>query len=376
MRLILEKLCFALVAAALLSTNLAFAAGKTIVVGSTFDASGPTKETMKGVSEGSRIYIEQLNARGGINGRQLKVVELDDAFKPDAALANAQRLVADRETVALFQVQGTGSVAKVGPWAKEQGIAVLAPYTGAANLQEEVGSTLFFTRASYRAESEQIMRHAASLGIKNVGVVFWSNPFGTTNMPLIEAAAQKYGITVVGRAPLSADGKNALEAATTAAQWKDVQAIVNLTGGKSATAFLKAYRPSKLGVYNYFFSVISRELLVGELGPLSRGLIVVQVTPWPWGSETGLQREFRVAMKQAGKDKFDYYTYEGYMNAKVLAEVLKNSGVMPTRESVIKAARAMRLDFGGVHVINFKEGNAGSSFTEITMLSGEGRFIR
>jgi branched-chain amino acid transport system substrate-binding protein len=371
------SMCHLLMITSLLfSTTTMAADDKPIMIGSTYDASGPTKETMKGISEGSNIFIKQLNESGGINGRKVEIIAMDDGFKPDAALANAQRLLNEHRAVALFQVQGTGSVAKVGPWAKLQGLAMIAPYTGAANLQEEAGSTLFFTRASYRAESEQIMQHASSIGIKRVGIVYWSNAFGTSNLPLIEAAAKKYEVTIVGTAALSPDGKNASEASDIAFKWVGVQAIVNLSGGTSATSFLKIYRAVNLGVSQYLFSVVSRELLVEKLGPLSRGLTIVQVMPWPWGSGTSLQREFRAAMKLAGKDNFDYYTFEGYFNARVLVDVLSRAGSNPTRESILKAAKETKLDFGGRQVINFKESNASANYTEITMLSGDGRFIR
>ena len=89
-------------AGAAFAMAIAGGAHAQIVVGQTAGFTGTVAATVKESSEGARLYIDAVNARGGVNGQKIDLVSLDDQFDPKRAAANARTLIVDRRAVALF----------------------------------------------------------------------------------------------------------------------------------------------------------------------------------------------------------------------------------------------------------------------------------
>ena len=76
------------------------------------------------------------NGRGGVNGRLLKLVSLDDAYEPEQAAANAERFVADNEVLAVIGGVGTPTAKRIAPVLRTAKIPFVGPFTGAAFLRD------------------------------------------------------------------------------------------------------------------------------------------------------------------------------------------------------------------------------------------------
>src|SRR5437762_12912155 len=81
--------------------------GSEIVLGQSLALTGPLAELGKDIATGSRAYFDSVNAKGGIHGRRIKVVTLDDGYKVDNTMKNVQQLVGEDQVFALFNVMGT-----------------------------------------------------------------------------------------------------------------------------------------------------------------------------------------------------------------------------------------------------------------------------
>src|SRR3712207_5915473 len=73
-----------------------------IMVGQSAPLSGMMAPTMTGVLEGQQMAIDEANRRGGVNGRKIRLVVMDDGYDPRRALENAKTLVEEKEVTALF----------------------------------------------------------------------------------------------------------------------------------------------------------------------------------------------------------------------------------------------------------------------------------
>ena len=114
---------------------------------------------------------------------------------------------------------------------------------------------------------------------------------------------------------------------------------------------------------------------VSELGDVARGVMVTQVMPYPFDARDAIGREFQAFAKET-KVKPSYAAMEGYLSARIMTEALRRAGRNPTRESLVAAFEAMRLDFGGFNVGFSPSSRTGSEFVDLTMISKNGKFIR
>jgi hypothetical protein len=116
---------------------------------------------------------------------------------------------------------------------------------------------------------------------------------------------------------------------------------------------------------------------VKGLGREGVGLAVAQVMPYPWSVATPVVKEYQKAMTQAGHADLSFVSMEGYINAKVMVEALKRSGLNLTRASFVAAMENMgEVDLGGYTVGYGRDIRQGSKFVDITMIGSKGRFIR
>ena len=104
-------------------------------------------------------------------------------------------------------------------------------------------------------------------------------------------------------------------------------------------------------------------------------MAVTQVVPYPFATTTPIVREYLDALQQAGGgEKPDYSSIEGYIAAKVFAEGLRRAGNAPTRESLVAALESIqRWDLGGFGIGYGARDHRGSSFVDLSMLTGDGK---
>jgi ABC-type branched-subunit amino acid transport system substrate-binding protein len=100
--------------------------------------------------------------------------------------------------------------------------------------------------------------------------------------------------------------------------------------------------------------------------------------PFPFSTTNALAREYLDAVKRAGGDATaNYSSIEGYLAAKVVAEGLRRAGGNPTRGGFVDALDSMqRYDAGGFQVSFGSRNRRGSSFVELSMLTGDGKVRR
>ena len=347
-----------------------------IVIGQSCTLSGPLAPLAMEMRQGATWYIEQVNAKEGVHGRKLKVLTLDDAYDPKRTAQNVRQLIEQDNAFALFNLSGTPTVLAALPILTEHKVPLVAPFTGSDALRKNFSRYVFNVRASYADEIDQIVRHLATVQLSKVGVAYFDNPFGQGGLGAARAAAKKYGISVAAVAPLQADGTG-LDAAVTAIVQERPAAIIMATAGKITSDFIAAYLRAGPGTQFYALSVISSQQLIRDLGDRSRGVAIAQVMPYPWGGATSVARELTEMARTKAATDVTYNHMEGFISAKVLVEGLRRAGKSLTRDSFIRGLESMReVDLGG-YVVRFSDhSHNGSSYVELSVVSGSGRILR
>lgn len=348
----------------------------SITLGQSTTLSGPLGDLGQDVLKGSKVYFDALNARGGVNGRSIKLVTKDDVYDSKKTLENVETLMANDATFALFGTFGTPNNEALLPVARKAGIPVLTPYSGAPSIRSKSFEGVFNLRASYADEVERLVDHLYTVGIRKIAVAYQNNAFGkevlTATIETMERRKLQPLLTI-------AVDNSASDAPSAADKLLDSQpeAVLLALAGKPAVEVIKNVNQRRRGLSMYALSVLATPSNLRALGKDGTGVAITQVVPYPMNASLGIVREYQQAMTAAGFSDFSHLSLEGYINAKVVAEGLRRAGRTPTRASLVSALDGMsNYNLGGM-VVSFGQGaSSGSHFVELTMINGQGKLIK
>ena len=355
-------------------TPTAFAQKKELHIGQSAPLTGVMAPAMTGVLAGQQLAIDEVNRRGGIGGRPLRLTVLDDGFDAKRTLDNVRTLVEQQEVLALMGTVGTAQTAAVLPYIAEKHIPLISAYSGSPALRAQANPYFFTTQASYADELVKMVRNLMSVQATRIAVVYQNNDFGKLLLPLSEKTILAEGGSVAATRALDVTGNDAASVAQSLASARP-QAVIMIASGPAVVTYVKANR-AHLGVPVYTFSLSVGASVLKALGEDARGLAVSRTTPYPWRATTPLARDFKQLMDKAGKE-LDYDHYVGYINGRILIEGLRSAGKKPTPESLALAMESLgKLDLGGYSLNYGPQNHHGSSFVEITIVGPNASFMR
>lgn len=345
-----------------------------LLIGQSAPLSGMMANPMANVLAGQQLAIDEINRKGGIGGRRVRLDILDDGFDAKRTLENSRTLVEQRGALSLFGTVGTGQTLAVLPYIAEKRVPLIAAYSGSPALRTQPNPYFFTTQAGYDDELVRIVRNLVAVQARRIALVYQDNEFGKLLAPLAEKIIAAEGATLAGSRSLQTSGADAVPAAQAVAAMK-AQAVVMLVAGPAVIGYIKANR-AHAGLPVYTLSLSVGSAILKALGDDARGLAVSRATPYPWRATTPLAKEFNAVMARAGKE-VDYDHYLGYINMQVMAAGLRGAGKNPTPESVREAMEKLtRLDLGGYTMEFGPDKRHGSNFVEITVVGPRGNFIR
>lgn len=347
----------------------------TILLGQTVGVTGTVAGPVKEMNEGANAYFKQVNKQGGVHGRKIEMIVLDDKFDPALTLANAETLIKKEGVFALFQGRGTPHTQGILPLLEANNVPLVAPSTGAAVFHTPVNRLLFNIRAKYQDEVVKAVEHFATIGISAIGILHVDDAFGLDGLEGFKkgmAARKLTPVTITKFARVKPD----YDAAAAEVIKANPAALVIVSSAKNTVEVIKAIRAKGSQMQIMTMSNNSSDSFVKDLGPAGTGVMVTQITPAPHLVTTQLGQEFKLAAKASGAT-VSYAAMEGFVNAKVLVEGLRRAGPKLTREGFLRAMESMRrVDFGGLMVTYGPDDHTGSEYVELTMIGKDGRFMR
>lgn len=349
---------------------------KEIVVGQSLGLTGPLAELGVDIANGVRAYFDGVNAKGGINGRRIKVLTEDDGYQVANTVKNVQKMIDEDQVFALFNIMGTPNSAAILPLVEKTAIPFFSPFTGAEITRAPVLPNVFNVRASYRDETEKMVQHLHTVGIKRVSVVYQANSFGKDGLAGVEAAMAKRAMKPYSVASIESNGADAEKAVSTLHDTRP-EAVIMITAGRPTFEFIKAYNKQRRGMQFYTLSVMGAQANIKALGSDGVGVVVTSVVPFPWSPAHPLVKEYQAAMQQIGVREYSFVSFESYINAKVLGEAIKLAGRDLTRNKLVSAAASMRrVNFGGFEINFGKESRQASRFVDVTIIGPNGKFVK
>ncbi|MCU0926371.1 MAG: ABC transporter substrate-binding protein [Hydrogenophaga sp.] len=356
------------------------AAANDIVIAQVAPLSGVLASTGKQMVIGGQLYFDHINATGGVNGQQIRVLVSDDGYQVDETVRLTKEALANPEVVALFGFAGTANIGQLltdGVLSKG-GAPLVAPYTGGESLRSPFNPWIFHVRAGYADETEHMVQQVTTLGMQRVAVMYQNDGFGKAGLAGVEKALQKRGLKLSAAAPYERNTDQVDEAVKTI-RASDAQAVIMISVNKPTAAFVQRYRESGGGAQLYNISVVDPAEIVKLAGVKhAHGLGVSQVVPYPFMPALPVVREYQALLKKYAPDEVVNYTsFEQFLGAKVLVEGLRRAGAQPTRARLIKALESMgSFDLGGIFVRYAPDNRVGSRYVEVTVISGNGKLLK
>jgi ABC-type branched-subunit amino acid transport system substrate-binding protein len=350
-------------------------AEREIVIGQNISLQGGKNAYGVAAQKGAKLYLDQVNAAGGVNGRRIVLKTLDDDGKNATAEANARKLV-DEGVFMLFGSLEGGPSTAVMKVAAEKNVPLFGPMAGPPALRRPFQAMVFPVRAEHRDEFRALMTWGRSVGLNTVGFLHVDGANGKEHLQNVTLIAKELGMSVVLPLPFKPD--------TTDAQLDEfVKRIAEakpdmVFNHGSAGLYEKLVAKGKAaGVKTTFMAVNSGSSQIAKgLGPLAQGMVFAQVVPSPWERKREITREYQEAMRKVELNpELSYGSMEGFMTAKALVMALRAAGRDLSRVSFVKALEGATFDLGGVKVQYSPGEHVGSRFVDLSMVNREGKFM-
>jgi len=350
-------------------------AAEAIVIGRTLALSGTLRIYGEAKRDGGDALVASVNAAGGIGGRRIEVVTLDDAYTPTSTVANLRRLAATQQPTAFLGLFGVPTIAAALPVLEELQIPAVGLTSGTDAVRKPFNRYSFPVRASYADEARKLVSHLRSIGITRASVIFMDNPFGESLKNALLLALKGSGIEA-GEFRLDVAGASAI-AVTGQATAAAPQAIFIITTAQVAVPVFAAIRKGTYRGATYGFSTLDASTLKALIGPQAVGLGLTQVFPIPNGVRLRIVDEYLRATRAQGRGTPSFYGLEGYIEAKVLVEGLRRAGTNPTPASLVRALESIDdLDLGGLRVSYSPKLHKGSAFVDVNVINAAGDITR
>lgn len=361
----------ALTSAALLGAAVA----APVVVGQVAPLSGLRAGDAQGYSAGMQMYFNHVNRTGGVSGNTLVLARKDDAGRVDQTLAATEQLLSEQRPLLLAGYMGSSNLAalqKSGILAREK-IALIGYRSGA--FQPDIPQ-LYNVRADLREEIGKITEHLATVGVTQLGFLYEESAYASELLARAEEAIKKHGGKLVAKASYEADTLR-IETANRTFLATKPQAIIMVTSGAAAAAFVEKYRMEGGAARLFASSDVDLEQMSKRLAEEHmQGISIAQVTPNPYRVSSKLSKEFREVRAKSGEPDVpvSYAMMEGFITAKVIAEAVRRAGTKLSREGLAAALESIdNVDLGG-YTVGYRPGHRmGSRFVELSIVSAAGK---
>ena len=268
MKFKLKKL--ALAATLVMGAVSAFAADP-IKIGSVLSVTGPAAFLGDPELKTLQMYVDDLNKKGGVIGRQLQLVHYDDGSDANKANGFAKRLIDDDNVDILVGGTTTGSTMSMVPLVEKAGIPFIS-LAGAVVIIEPVKKWVFKTPHTDRMAAEKAFEDMKKRGLTKVALLSETSGFGNSGKKETEGVAAKYGITLVANETYGPKDTDSSPQLTKIKNTPGVQALFVFGLGQGPAIVTKNYKQLGMTLPLYHAHGVASEEFIKLAGPAAEGV--------------------------------------------------------------------------------------------------------
>ena len=348
-----------------------------VVFGQSAALSGPASGLGLNMRRGIEAAFNEANLNGGVHGRQLALISLDDAYEPDIAITNTTDLIEEKQVFALIGAVGTPTSRSAAPIASEAGVPYIAPFTGADFLRDVSRlNTVINLRASYFQETEEMVeRLTTDLGIRRIGLLYQDDSFGRAGYRGVTAALDRRGMSLVSTGVYP---RNTTAVKTALLDiWEGRPEAVILIGAYEPIATMISWaRRTEMDSVFMTLSFVGGIALAQELGPYGSGVYVTQVVPSPKDNSIPVVSAYLRALSFYDPSAPpDFVSFEGYLGGRLAIAGIQSCGSEVNRECFFASIRGSGvINLDGFELVYGVGDNQGSDAIFLSVIGSDGQY--
>ncbi len=347
---------FAAIAACILAFSTTSAlAGTTIKVGAILSVTGPASFLGAPEAKTLEMMVEDINAKGGINGTKLELVVKDSGGSPEKAISFAKQLIDEDKVFAIIGPSTSGETMAIKNIA-EEGKTILLSCAAAEAIVNPVAKYVFKTPQKDKDAVIRIFQQMKKMNISRIGVLSSNTGFGKAGKEQLEKLAAEYGITVV-ISEVYDKAATDLTAEVTKVKAANVQAIVNWSIEPAQAIVIKNARQIGLaipifqshGFGNIGYVKAAGSAAEGVIFPAGR-LLVAEVLP-DKNPQKALLLSYKKSYEAKYKEEVSTFGGHAYDAMLILTDAIKSAGT--DKEKVRTAIENTKDLVGTAGIFNF-----------------------
>jgi len=358
-------------------------AAEPIKIGSFLSVTGPASFLGDPELKTLELYVERINAAGGVIGRPLELIHYDDAGDASAARNFASRLVRSDRVDIIVGGSTTGATMAAAPLISQARMPFIS-LAGAVVITDPVKPWIFKTPQSDRAAAERVLQDMKSRGITKIGLISGTGGFGRSGREQTLAMVGKMGMEVVADVTYSPSDTDMTAQLTRIRNTPGVEAVFNFGFGQSPAIVTRNYAQLGIDLPFYQSHGVASDRFLELLGDAGEGLrlpasplLVPDSLP-----DSDPQKAIVASYKKLYEERwnmqvstFGGYAYDGLMLA---VEAIERAG-STDREAVRKALESIQGYVGVTGVFNMSpkdhNGLSADSFRVLEVKNGKWKLI-
>jgi branched-chain amino acid transport system substrate-binding protein len=350
-----------------------------IKLGAVLSVTGPASFLGDPEKRTLEMVVEDLNARGGILGRKVRLVVYDDAGDPNAARTFATRLLEEDKVTAMIGGSTTGTTMAMIPAFEDAQVPFIS-LAGAVQIIQPVKKWVFKTPHTDTMACEKIFEDMKKRGTTKIGMISGTDGFGKSMRDECVKVAGKYGIEILHEENYGPRDTDMTPQLTNIKNKAGVQAVINPGFGQGPAIVTRNYKQLGIAVPLYQSHGVASKQFIELAGPAAEGvrlpaaaLLVADKLPDNDPQKKVVVEYSANYAKRTGQpvSTFGGHAYDGFMiwkeaveraktdnAAKVRDEIEKTKGYIGTGGVVnMSATDHMGLDLSAFRMLEIKGGD-------------------
>jgi branched-chain amino acid transport system substrate-binding protein len=325
-------------------------ASAEILLGMSAVFTGGAENLGKDMQRGIVAGLARANRKGGVNGRKLRLIALDDGYEPTRTAPNMRELIEKDNVLAVIGNVGTTTAIVSVPIANEQKTLLFGAFSGGPILRNDPPDRYVINfRASYSEELAAMLDALVdTAGLKPEEIAFFTqrDSDGDVAFAMGMTALQRHGFTDLKKVVHVGYERNTLAVEGAVAKLlmaeRPPRAVIMIGAYAPCAKFIKTCRTSDLSPLFLNVSFVGSSALVEGLGKTDAQVIVTQVVPYPLDDRLAVVQDYQDDLKDVDRSaKASFGDLEGYIAARILTLALEKIQGAVTREAVVYALEGL-----------------------------------
>src|SRR5512139_2298459 len=354
-------------------------ASAQVKVGAVLSVTGPASFLGDPEKRTLEIYVDEINAKGGVNGQKLQLTVYDDGGSADSARTFATRLVEEDKIVAMVGGSTTGATLAMMPVFEDAKIPFIS-LAGAIQIIEPVRKFTFKTPHTDKMACEKIFGDLKSRALTTIALISGTDAFGKSMRDQCVAVAPKAGITIALEENYGPRDSDMTPQLTNIRNKAGIQAVINPGFGQGPAIVTRNYRQLGIALPLYQSHGVASKQFIELAGPAAEGvrlpaaaLLVADKLAAGDPQKPVVENYSRTYKAKTGQavSTFGGHAYDGFMilveamqraksadSTKVRDEIERTKGYVGTGGIVnMSATDHMGLDLSAFRVLEIRSGD-------------------